>query len=170
MPHLPPGCVSTEEEVRRFPTLAQTFLFPSVALALGIAIGGFPTRAVRWSAVLAVGALLIIGVYAEATTVSRTGLAAFAKLWRHSGPPDAVLFFPRWNRRVAGYYLGAPVMNVPTRTELEAALRQRDSVRVWEVVRKGNDQRILALALHRVCLERTADSGPAGRTSPGEAR
>jgi hypothetical protein len=34
---------------------------------------------------------------------------------------------------------------------------------------KGNDQRILALALHRVCLERTAESGPAGRTSPGEA-
>ncbi len=113
------------------------FVFPSVALALGIAIGGLPTRAVRWVVLLMIAAVLVTGVRAEARTVSRTGLAEFAALWKRCGPPDAVLFFPRWNRRVAGYYLGAPVMNVPTRTELEAALRQRDGVRVWEVVRKG---------------------------------
>lgn len=113
------------------------FVFPAVALALGIAFGRIPGRALRWAVLIVVGALLVIGVHAEATTVSRIGLAEFAGLWRRSGPPDAVLFFPRWNRRVAGYYLGVPVLNVPTRAELEGALRQRDGVRVWEVVRKG---------------------------------
>jgi len=113
------------------------FIFPSVALALGIAVGSLPTRALSWVTVVAVTAVLGLGFRAEATTVSRTGLAAFAELWQRSGPPDAVFFFPRWNRRVAGYYLGAPVMNVPTREELEAELRQRDGLRVWEVVRAG---------------------------------
>ncbi len=96
---------------------------------------------VRWrrAAVLTVCALLAGATLGQQIAPQKPGLAEFAALWRRLGPPDQVLFYPRWNRRVAGYYLGEPVWNVPSPATFESDVRRDTPVTLWLVTRVGDD-------------------------------
>ncbi len=114
------------------PRFSLLVLPPFLAL-LALASDGLARRWARAALAAALVAMMGAATVSQAVTVEKQGLAGFAALWREEGPPDDVLFYPRWNRRVAGYYLGQPVHNVPARPQLEAALRTGQGRRVWVV-------------------------------------
>lgn len=119
------------------PRFSLLLLAPFLVV-LAVAVGSLTRRSGRF--VLAAGLLVAMGVASasQQRATSKRGLGEFAALWRAQGPPDDVLFYPRWNRRVAGFYLGAPVLNVPTRRQLENSLRRGAPRRIWVVRRVGN--------------------------------
>jgi mannosyltransferase len=110
---------------------------PFLALA-AVAVERLRPARVGLPLLLALVAAMAGASISHLRSVDTWGLGGFASLWHEQGPPDDVLFYPRWNRRVAGFYLGQPVLNVPTRQQLEGELRHGKARRIWVVRRIGN--------------------------------
>ncbi len=119
-----------------FPPRFAELALPFALAALAMGIEAAPRRALAVALAAASAGAFLAADVVEYLTPQKVGLAGFARLWHEAGPPDAVYFYPRWNRRVAGYYLGFPV-EVPPRRELERRLRGDRPLRVWVCTNLG---------------------------------
>ena len=110
--------------------------FAVFLLAAAMATIGAAISLVRRPRIQVAATAMLLTATAAATVSQQrapqlVGLGGFAALWEAKGAPDHVLLYPRWNRRVAGYYLGQPVLNVPTRSRLERELRGDQPSTIW---------------------------------------
>lgn len=142
-----------------YPPRFAELVLPFALAALAVGIEAVPRRALAVALAAATAGAFVAADVVQFVTPQKVGMAGFARLWHEAGPPDAVYFYPRWNRRVAGYYLGFPV-DVPPRRELERRLRGDRPLRVWvctvlgytpDEPRGGAEERawVLGLGPHR---------------------
>jgi hypothetical protein len=88
------------------------------------------------SKIFRVGALSVflvlmgVGSWYQLSSITKTGMAEFARFWHKEGPPDAVVSFPGHIRVVAAYYTGQEIPRV-RQSSLEESLREARSMRVW---------------------------------------
>ena len=111
------------------PRFSELMVPPVIAL---IAVAA-TTSARRVAAITLIAAVVAVELGAAGLQygyLEKAGMRGFVKVWRHDGPPEAVYFYPRWNRRVAHYYLHRR-MPVPSRAELERRLREDRPVTIW---------------------------------------
>lgn len=111
------------------PRFSELVVPPVIAL---IAVAA-TTSTRRVAAMILVAAAVTVQLVATGLQyghLEKAGMRGFVKVWSHEGPPQAVYFYPRWNRRVAHYYLHRR-MPVLSRTRLERRLRRDRPVTIW---------------------------------------
>jgi len=105
-------------------------MVPLVITLIAVAATTTARRVAALTLIATVVAVQLFAVGRQYGYLEKAGMSNFVKIWKHDGPPEAVYFYPRWNRRVAHYYLHRHVP-VLSRTELEQLLREDRPVALW---------------------------------------
>lgn len=111
------------------PRFAQFLLAPFLILA-AIVCHSFRSRAANWSITTALGVVMLLGTYVQGATYQKIQWLRFAELWKESGPPAGVVFFPRSLERSASHDLDRLIPSA-VRTDVETSRPQIEGASLW---------------------------------------
>lgn len=111
------------------PRFSELMVPPVIALIAVAATTSLP-RVGAVTLIVAVVAVQLGATGLQYVYLEKAGMRHFARTWRRDGPPEAIYFYPRWNRRVAHYYLHRR-MPVLSRSRLQELLREGRPVTIW---------------------------------------
>ncbi len=114
----------------------SVLVVPPVIALVAVAATTSTRRAAAMTLIVSVVAVQLLATGLQYGYLEKAGMRDFVKVWRREGPPEAVYFYPRWNRRVAHYYLHQR-MPVLSRAKLEQRLREDRPVTIWACTNIG---------------------------------